>query len=310
MIPKVAIIAENDWANVGFMLNEAINQFTTWVSRCIIKNKHPFGYPYDLIEASETRGEALTFLRQAHYYLFVVDFRFRPFNVKLKRYTPKGIWHVGSMYRNNYAAFERISNFFEDIFLSEDLEGLCKGKHRILNAPYDLDTYQYIGKEWDGKLIIGHSPSGSADKGTEYFVNATNRLINEGYNIGVDLIQGVQWDESRLRKKDHHVFFDQICNYITPKQVEDGCRYMYGVSLLEAGSHGAICLASHDYGKRVPFFNVRTEDDIYNTIKSLCEGRKNLPKLSKNTRNYIEEHHSYGVISNKLINIIEKRVYK
>ena len=168
--PLVVLLGKYDWANVGYRLMEAINRYTDWNARCIVVNKHPFDFPTDIIADPLRMDEIKILLNSADFYLYISSFyATQPLGMKAKRSTPRGIWHGGSYYRNHVPHFNKdIHKRFHVVFAHRDLEKLDKGIVR-LQAPIDTDKYQYVPKDFDNKIIVGHSPSHKGVKNTAIF---------------------------------------------------------------------------------------------------------------------------------------------
>lgn len=302
---NVVFLSLKDFASVSTRLAEAINKYTDWNARCISRKENPFGYPNDLLEVEENKKEIRKVLKQSDVIIWgSSSFGYFPFDIRPNRNIYYGLWHGGSDYRKSYRDFNKIHPELDFVFSHRDLVGLDKGNIK-LQAPYNCEDYEVPKRKWGGTLKIGHSPSKRGIKGTKHFLNGMKKLKKGGFPIEVVLLENMTTEEVVEAKRDLHIFFDQIGGYEVP--LGDGANYGYGMSLVESASYGTICLAWSDYPD-TPIIMVRDDEDIYRRVSKLLNNRKQLPKLSKKTREWVVKEHGYENISKYFIKIIEDRI--
>ena len=302
-MPLLVELAVRDPAGVGYSLAQAVNRHSSWNARLIAEFPHPYGYPMDIVVRKGDHSEEIReLISSADYILFVGScYDYRPLGLRLPRDTPRGIWHVGSAYRQGWKFYnEHVHPGMKHVFVTEAARALYKKAH-ILRNPYDCENQPLVEKDWSGPLLVGHSPSNPSIKGTEHFTRAVARLCKRHPNVHPIMIEGADNRTCVELKKPLHIFFDQILNVKMP----EGYLREYGVSLIEAGCFGAACLAAVDL-RPTPIIDVRNEDDIVEAVERLYRDRGELEELALETREYLTLRHSYRVIANDFLQVIER----
>jgi len=171
--------------------------------------------------------------------------------------------------------------------------------------PFTLDT-KSIENRWLSNVhdipLIGHSPSQRNRKGTDsIFLPALEILKARGIKFELDIIENTSYADSLKRKKNLSLFFDQ-----------SGFGW-YGCSLIEATQHGIPSMAwisEHSLSQMNPedrdipvvSFAPTPEgyaDAIIHTLESDMEA------LSRKTKKWTDEVHSYEAVGTKLSNIYD-----
>jgi hypothetical protein len=164
-------------------------------------------------------------------------------------------------------------------------------------TPFAYDTIKFdnVWKE-NKKITIAHSPSTRKKKGTEIFLSACKKL-----NIDVILIENEKHNECLNMRSKATIFFDQA-----------NCG-SYGNSAVEAMAMGIPTMAyisdssyKQSNGKldNCPVINCgNTEESISKAIENALS--LNLKKLSKETKRWCDEQHSY-----KSIGTMWDKIYK
>ncbi len=80
-----------------------------------------------------------------------------------------------------------------------------------LPNPIDLRRYQYVGTEdHEGNIRILHAPSDRNVKGTDHVIQAVKSLKEEGYEIELDLIEGMPHREAVEHYRQADIVVDQL----------------------------------------------------------------------------------------------------
>ena len=171
----------------------------------------------------------------------------------------------------------------------------------------DSDRFQY---SWRDGRVLAHSPSTKERKGTDDLVAAVN-----GLGIEFDLISGVSHEECVSRKSSANLFFDQAGREIQERLGINTVIGWYGNSALEAAVFGIPTIAhlsEHAYdGAARAGRDIRDSCAILNTplgsagIRRTLEayflqGADGRAELSRRTRRWIEEFHSYQACADEL----------
>lgn len=144
-------------------------------------------------------------------------------------------------------------------------------------------------------LIISHSPSSRAKKGTDSVIlPAMDKLRRRDVKFEFDLIYNVPFSECVGRKKDSTIFIDNIsemgffCN--------SGLEAMqYGVPVICSISQQAIN-QSQGLCNNLPVIVCHNKDDIYLAIKQLFANIPRLKELSQKSKAYADKYHSYEAV--------------
>jgi len=172
----------------------------------------------------------------------------------------------------------------------------------LLPLAIDLEQYPYSDlPAHDGVLRIMHAPTHRGFKGTGYIVSAIERLQAEGFQIKLDLVEGVSHEALREHYKNCHLFIDQILGG------------WYGTASIEALAIGRPVvvfiresyLAEVDFADQLPFFNA-DPDTIYEVLKGIVEaGSEHLAARSRPGRRFVETIHEASIVTKRLLRIYE-----
>lgn len=278
---NIVLMGTNDWAGLGYNLYEALNREGV-NCRHIVGRAHGYGYKYDILATDEGLiPEVSKILDDADYILYLgSDWHYQPLGIKADASIPKGVWHVGSSYRNQQDFYDRLKGF--KYFFGTGMTG-CQADYIFLPALIDTSEYAYQDRNWSDKLIIGHSPSTVSAKATDVFIEAM-----EGLDAEIDVIHGVSYDECMIRKRRCHVFFDQLWAY----KLCNGEVPGYGMSAVEAGAYGSIVLGGSELlGIHCTRANLRSQ--IESVINAPVAQKL---KWSKDIRKYVVEMHGYEAV--------------
>lgn len=288
----IVILGDWDWAGVGFNLAEAISRCGIEV-RHIVGNEHPFGYQYEILANDKNKEYIQYLLNNADYLLYMSSFwNFKPCGLIPPSHIKKGVYHVGTGYRVNPKFFNEMEGY--DQFFGQGMER-CNPDGHLLPVPIDTDKYQYQEREWDGKIIIGHSPSNDVNKNTVEFVRAVEALPY----YEMELIRGVSYEECIERKKKCHIFFDQADGY-EKLRIE---QRAYGLSAVEAGAFGSVVLSGSV--RKTPFCHVDGHT-LKRRLEMVMGKADYLEQVSKMTRKFIVDYHGYAAVAERFRKVVER----
>lgn len=157
-------------------------------------------------------------------------------------------------------------------------------------------------------IIIGHSPSNAASKGTDRVVRPAIRLLQgKGYNVELKVIQGLSNVDCLVEKSKCHLFIDQC---IIPA---------YGLSGVEAMSMGIPLVQRlpppakrmHPYlqhGCPVVGFTNATAESLYMALLPLVSKPSTLRALHRRTLAYCAQVHGYAAVSATLVALYSKAI--
>lgn len=155
-------------------------------------------------------------------------------------------------------------------------------------------------------LRVLHAATSRKKKGTTYLIDAVEKLKNEGYNIDLDLCEGISHDELIKRYKKCHVSVVALLGG------------WYGTAAIEAMAIGRpiISFIRPSFFKyvnirqeEIPIINAN-KDTIYNVLKTvLGYSYSDLKDLSEKTYNFVHRYHDPKAITNQMVEIY-KQIWK
>ena len=170
-------------------------------------------------------------------------------------------------------------------------------------VPFAHDT-RNIKNVWSmgDEIIVSHSPSCMRKKGTSALIGAVNRLRRKGYNIRADVIMGESHEKCLERKAKSTIFYDQN-------------RYgSYGNAAVEAMSMGIPTITympessvrqSQGRLENIPLVNGgQTDESLANAIENMINS--DMEQLSKDTKEWCDNEHSYETVGKLWCDIYEK----
>jgi glycosyltransferase involved in cell wall biosynthesis len=179
-------------------------------------------------------------------------------------------------------------------YLSEFVPG-----SEVLPLAIDLRDYEYSPKEMtDDEIVIMHAPTNRGNKGTSFILEAIDRLLKDGYNIRIHLVENITHDELKMKYLECDIFVDQILGG------------WYGTAAIEAMAIGrpTVCFLREsyfdfiDYGESIPIINAQPSN-IYEVLKETLEERHHLPRLGEKSRIFVENVHDINKIIKRVIEI-------
>lgn len=275
----VLFVGDNDWANVCHGWARALTEHSTrFRARCVITNPHPAGFAQDITLATEAQArgdEVRQLFAEAAVLVHAGDGDYGSWS-QLQRYglSTEGralaTYHAGSRYRSEPDRFNA---------LDRELGFGCRliGADSVRLAPRDPRVRPALPVATLGApphrgqpIIIGHSPTNRATKGTAAIERAVASLaqVREG-RAEWRLMEGLSHDECMRRKAEVTVFVDQVEPAIGG----------FGVSALEAMGAGAACLASvnnvgpaiDEHWARPPIVDVGSAESLTLALRALLD---------------------------------------
>ena len=149
--------------------------------------------------------------------------------------------------------------------------------------PFDIDAYEIRLEPVTAPIKIGHAPTNRFAKGSAVIISAIMELQNES-DVELVLIENLTHQESITRKRECHIFVDQIGDL------------GYGLNSLEALGMGiptCSCLASGFEEKYSDHpFVVIDETNIKQKLKELIDNKNLRKNLGLKGRNWVEKNHN------------------
>lgn len=181
-------------------------------------------------------------------------------------------------------------------------------KLRFIPFPIRTDRARFIERGHGPKLrfFIGIQRSRSVYKGTDVMLRALQRTV-ERYPDACEMVrvESVPFDEYVRLLAGSDVLLDQLYSY-TP-----------AMNALEAMAHGLVVVGGGEpenyelLGEQTlrPIVNVRPdEDDVCRRLAWLVEHRDEVPRLSRESRLYVERHHDYRLVARAYLDFWRSRI--
>ena len=171
----------------------------------------------------------------------------------------------------------------------------------VVPLAIDIDLYDYTEPPQNETLTILHAPTHRGFKGTEYILAAVQKLISEGYQLKLNLVETAAHSKMKEEHIKADIFVDQIM------------AGWYGAASLEAMALGRPVICSiresyfeyTDYGYKIPIIHA-DPDCIYDSIKYLIDNREKLPEIGRACRKFVEDVHDVRKLTGALIERYQK----
>lgn len=181
-------------------------------------------------------------------------------------------------------------------------------KLRFIPFPIRTDRARFVERGRGPKLrfFIGIQRSRSVYKGTDVMLRALQRTV-ERYPDACEMVrvESVPFDEYVRLLDGSDVLLDQLYSY-TP-----------AMNALEAMAHGLVVVGGGEPENYEllseqtlrPIVNVRPdEDDVCRRLAWLVEHRDEVPRLSRESRLYVERHHDYRLVARAYLDFWRSRI--
>jgi len=294
---RVLLLAKNDWANLGYTFSMCLQKVGV---DAVMLGKSPNYYKYP------NKAFALENVRHYAEEADIIQFMHSSYidtgiDLSKKRVF---VFHGGGHYRDNPAKVNAVFNPIVERTLIQtgDLLGRGAKNEKWVLPAVDIEAIKpdYSFNEGE-KIIVGHYPSSADTKGS----NIVNKAISElKHNRDVASrfiyrfsIERVTWKEQMERVNECDIYIEQM-------RLGE-----WGVSALEAAALGKLVITNfNSYNRYVREYNNNPELIVANNINELRSVLKEFLKFNnsellsckKNTRLWVENHHSYKAIGDKL----------
>ncbi len=209
--------------------------------------------------------------------------------------------------QNILKRFSHEKKYIDKTYVCAPLYSEFAENSEVIPLAIDINQFNYtpLPPLVDNTIKIMHAPTHRGFKGTSFIIEAIEKLKLEGFQIELDLVEGVTHQELINRYKNCHLFIDQILGG------------WYGTATIEAMAIGRPTMVFlreeyFDYinwGKEIPIINVNP-DTFYNGLKQLLINNpfEQLNVLGVKSRNFIETFHDADLVTQKLIKDYQKLI--
>jgi glycosyltransferase involved in cell wall biosynthesis len=200
----------------------------------------------------------------------------------------------------NQRMAETFSKYAEKMYaLNPDLLQTLPSKAEFLPyASVDINDWKYIGSDPSDVLKVVHAPTYRGIKGTEFVLEAVERLKSEGFAIELILIENMSRSEARRHYERADMGVDQLfCGWYGGLALELMSLGKPVVAYIREQDMKFVPQEMHD---DLPIINA-TPRTIYDILKEYATFKKEaLPELGKRSRAYAEKWHHPAVIAQRM----------
>jgi glycosyltransferase involved in cell wall biosynthesis len=184
-------------------------------------------------------------------------------------------------------------------YLSEFVPG-----SQVLPLALDLSIYEAYPLDTEEPIRILHAPTHRGNKGSDFIIDAVEKLKDEGESIELILVENLKHSEIIEEYKKCHLFIDQVAGG------------WYGTASIEAMACAkpVICffredyLKHIDYGDQIPIINANIET-IYDVLKETLANKHTLRSTGLASRNFVLKVHDLKKVTDLLIEFYQ-RLYR
>lgn len=315
----ILMLSRHDYAGSGWRICEAVRRHGSHRILHVRSHKHKYGYSTDC-DISESTADELSELKSKIHSADLRHFKGDDLptqdwdGIQLPKVSPCVITVGGSAFRrrrslHGLSSEERrveckiaqekyeIASYRScadaRVALTPDLNYPCLNGVWI-PAPIDVSKDEYSFTTPNSEIVIGHSPSHRLKKGTDnILIPAVETLKKNGFNIKLEIIEGVSHKEAVARKRQVHLFWDQA---------RVGA---YGNSALEAMRFGIPTMCwiapktieqAHGRLDDCPIVNFEPTPESCASVLECILNRETLTNLSYETINWTQKTHGYETV--------------
>lgn len=299
----ILIVAENDWANLGYVFQECLR--SVGVNALAVKAKpHGFGYPKQA-QIIRPWKDVQPLAEEARGILWMHTKRLKLHADLSDKF--KAVFHGGTACRRNPQKATEIFNPIVDATIIQTVDLLGYGavnEHWVMPA-VDTDHIKPHGRQ-KGPIRVGHFPANPEKKGTEAILRVIDRLKHDqSITKEWEWVHSpfhVAWAANLERMAECDIYVERMNHRVAE----------WGITALEASALGCAVITQFasrkryekEYGKS-PLIAITDEDDLFLALRDLIMGHGNkLRSLQRRHRKWAEKLHSYKAIGERL-----KRVF-
>jgi hypothetical protein len=308
----ILIVSRDDWANMGYAFQKALQ--AVGVDALAIKTRpHVFDYGEEA-RIVESPKEVADLYKEAKGILWMhsrADIKPAGFDLKS---TFSVVFHGGSAYRKNPAGVNRVFNPIVQatIIQTADLLGLGAVNEHWILPPIDTERIQPEFGLHD-PIIVGHYPrhpvlKGSASVNLVMQSLMADEKLRDVFEYRFD-DSNAPWDEYVQRIRECDIYIERL-----PREDDTAFQVReWGLTALEAAALGKIVFTTFSskdayedaYGK-CPLVVANAAEELEEQLRTYLTAHKNKrTSAQKRTRKWVEEHHSYAAIGERLKVVFE-----
>ena len=167
----------------------------------------------------------------------------------------------------------------------------------------DTEALHAMKQPANDRILIVHAPTNRAVKSTANFLDAVQRLQDEGYPVDLDLIERRPWKECLERKARADIYFDQVilgygCNALE--------AWAMGIPVVAGAADETLDEMERRFG-HLPFYHA-TEETIYDALKELVEDPDLRARYAQIGLDYVHQYHAEAVVVEQLKGLYRRAI--
>jgi len=291
----IAVICPVDNGGQGIALNNALNKYTEYESRCLTIETTYLKYETDLLYTDYSNLELRSLLRDVDFFIF---------SEYIPRKTMEKIGLFSKINKNN--TIIRVGGTFCRRRVSDYLMMWLREGYMFAGGFHDWTLYGRIGRiaptanilpiekmpepdPPDDRIRVAFSPT-KHEKGVSVFSRVLDTLTSEYPDLVEAVpITGVPWHRSVEIKSTCNVTFDQ---FLIPTYANSAIESMY----LRHAVISRIDLWTKAVYPDLPIVSVSDERGLYLAIKHLVANQDEIAELGKLGREFVLRHHTPEVV--------------
>jgi len=305
-INKVLLIAGSDWANLGYLVSQALQEIGVDAIMLIKKESRNL-YPnhgiifrnINNIKNYSENADVIIFMHSQYVETGV--------NLKNKRIL---VWHSGSRFRQHSAEVNKIFNPIVDVSIcGRDVFGLGAKNEKWVGGLADTKFLKPVYNRSSDKLIIAHYPSSAKGKGIDIIEKSINDLKKEGFDdkfVFKYSSKNVSWNEQIKRVSDCDIYIENMAATKKSKKLS-----VFGLTALETAALGKIVVTRFlfpiEYERNFGKCNLQianNQKELTQKLKSLILlSNDEILKLKQQSRDWVERCHSFEAVAVRLVRL-------
>lgn len=301
---KIADMTSTDTGGQSYKIAKSINDYTEHKSRSFVKSLNYIKYRYDILYGEHDLEYVKEYLNNIDIIHCHNKYRhasgWSSINKNAKWIIHQHGRYGGDILPDDVRRADNVRNAYRIVSTINLLNYVDNDFSKWLPAPFDVESFKEIkNKNYvpSNKIRIAHSPTRRDYKNTELLIDVVKKIPE----LELVLIEN-QTNEETLRLKSMcDITFDQL-------------HLCYGNSGLEGMAFGqAVIVKPTDRTRDLinsfigyePYVYT-TEDDLYETLKTLTYDSDVRDYYGMLGEQYINEFHNSRIVVNRIINIYKK----
>ncbi|HEU0155403.1 MAG TPA: hypothetical protein VFQ82_04980, partial [Stellaceae bacterium] len=295
---RVAQISRRDWfgdmlRNVQSIAAEGYDIVHFW-NRTLLWRR-----PGDIFNAMD-----LPFIRLAGprvaYRFTGYDLRRKSLELQLNPYSPYRYGYESGFAEEDQERYLASVGAYVDQFIVQDpeMQSYCP-QARIIPRALDLTRFPLCEPVANPRPLVIHAPSRRAVKGTEFVLNAVDRLKEDGLDFDFRLIENMSNREALEQYRRADVVVDQLL------------VGWYGVLSMEAMALGKAAIAyirpdlTGFFGSSMPLLNANP-DTIIDVMRSAIADRELREEIGRRGRAFVTDVHDSRIVAGAAVELYKE----